>query len=159
MKVYRLSCANRQWSGWILEDLKTAIGAFIAERDWEQFHSPKNLAMALSVEVAEVVECTEGDEKRKPFYRRPRRSRNLRQIKGTTRRSKILSKSTLISHLINIATSILLGRRPAMSTYIVQLSTWVPGAGGLYSPRSREDEFSEVAPAYITRHHGCWGGL
>jgi NTP pyrophosphatase (non-canonical NTP hydrolase) len=39
-----------------LEDLRTAIGAFIAERDWEQFHSPKNLAMALSVEVAEIVE-------------------------------------------------------------------------------------------------------
>ena len=39
-----------------MEDLKTAIGAFIAERDWEQFHSPKNLAMALSVEVSEVVE-------------------------------------------------------------------------------------------------------
>jgi dCTP diphosphatase len=39
-----------------LEDLKSAISAFIAERDWEQFHSPKNLAMALSVEVAEVVE-------------------------------------------------------------------------------------------------------
>jgi dCTP diphosphatase len=33
-----------------------AIGAFIRERDWEQFHSPKNLAMALSVEVSEVVE-------------------------------------------------------------------------------------------------------
>ncbi len=39
-----------------MEDLRRAIGAFIAERDWEQFHSPKNLAMALSVEVAEIVE-------------------------------------------------------------------------------------------------------
>jgi dCTP diphosphatase len=39
-----------------LEDLRTAIGAFIAERDWEKFHSPKNLAMALNVEVAEIVE-------------------------------------------------------------------------------------------------------
>ena len=29
---------------------------FAADRDWEQFHSPKNLAMALSVEVAEIVE-------------------------------------------------------------------------------------------------------
>jgi NTP pyrophosphatase (non-canonical NTP hydrolase) len=29
---------------------------FVEERDWEQFHSPKNLAMALSVEVAEIVE-------------------------------------------------------------------------------------------------------
>jgi dCTP diphosphatase len=39
-----------------LEDLRSAIGAFIRERDWEQFHSPKNLAMALSVEVSEIVE-------------------------------------------------------------------------------------------------------
>ena len=39
-----------------MEDLKNAIDAFIEERDWEQFHSPKNLAMALSVEVAEIVE-------------------------------------------------------------------------------------------------------
>ncbi len=39
-----------------MEDLRSAIGAFIRERDWEQFHSPKNLAMALSVEVAEIVE-------------------------------------------------------------------------------------------------------
>src|SRR5215212_2230637 len=38
------------------EDLRNAIDAFIAERDWEQFHSPKNLAMALSVEVSEIVE-------------------------------------------------------------------------------------------------------
>jgi NTP pyrophosphatase (non-canonical NTP hydrolase) len=40
----------------VLEELKGAIGAFIADRDWEQFHSPKNLAMALSVEASEVVE-------------------------------------------------------------------------------------------------------
>ena len=39
-----------------MDDLRKAIGTFIRERDWEQFHSPKNLAMALSVEVAEIVE-------------------------------------------------------------------------------------------------------
>jgi dCTP diphosphatase len=39
-----------------VEDLRNAIRAFIDQRDWEQFHSPKNLAMALSVEVSEVVE-------------------------------------------------------------------------------------------------------
>src|SRR5215203_1430373 len=53
-----------------LEDLRNAINAFIRERDWEQFHSPKNLAMALSVEVAEVVEhfqwLTEEDSKNLP---------------------------------------------------------------------------------------------
>jgi dCTP diphosphatase len=39
-----------------MNDLRAAIRAFIEERDWEQFHSPKNLAIALSVEVAEIVE-------------------------------------------------------------------------------------------------------
>ena len=39
-----------------MEDLRETIRMFIEERDWEQFHSPKNLAMALSVEVAEIVE-------------------------------------------------------------------------------------------------------
>ncbi len=39
-----------------MEDLRIAIDTFVKERDWEQFHSPKNLAMALSVEVAEIVE-------------------------------------------------------------------------------------------------------
>jgi len=39
-----------------LEDLKAQLQAFADERDWEPFHSPKNLAMALSVEVAELVE-------------------------------------------------------------------------------------------------------
>jgi len=39
-----------------VEDLRSKIAAFIEERDWEQFHSPKNLAMALSVEVAEIIE-------------------------------------------------------------------------------------------------------
>src|SRR5215211_6313927 len=39
-----------------MENLRSAIKRFIGERDWEQFHSPKNLAMALSVEAAEVVE-------------------------------------------------------------------------------------------------------
>ncbi len=39
-----------------MRDLRALIGAFIKERDWEQFHSPKNLAMALSVEVSEILE-------------------------------------------------------------------------------------------------------
>lgn len=39
-----------------LEDLRDAQRRFAAERDWEQFHAPKNLAMALSVEVAELME-------------------------------------------------------------------------------------------------------
>ena len=43
-------------SGATLDELQARVKRFAAERDWEQFHSPKNLAMALSVEVAELVE-------------------------------------------------------------------------------------------------------
>lgn len=39
-----------------MPDLRDTVRAFAQARDWEQFHSPKNLAMALSVEVAELVE-------------------------------------------------------------------------------------------------------
>jgi NTP pyrophosphatase (non-canonical NTP hydrolase) len=39
-----------------LHELKERLRAFVDERDWEQFHSPKNLAMALSVEAAELME-------------------------------------------------------------------------------------------------------
>ena len=39
-----------------LDPLRDALRAFAAEREWERFHSPKNLAMALSVEAAELLE-------------------------------------------------------------------------------------------------------
>lgn len=39
-----------------LEALRERVEAFARARDWEQFHSPKNLAMALIVEAAELVE-------------------------------------------------------------------------------------------------------
>ena len=39
-----------------LEGLVKQIRTFVDERDWEQFHSTKNLAMALVVEAAELVE-------------------------------------------------------------------------------------------------------
>ena len=40
----------------VLKDIKTALQRFNAERDWAQFHTPKDLAMALSVEAAELLE-------------------------------------------------------------------------------------------------------
>jgi NTP pyrophosphatase (non-canonical NTP hydrolase) len=40
----------------LVGDLRDAWRQFIAERDWEQFHSPKNLVMALACEAAELME-------------------------------------------------------------------------------------------------------
>ena len=39
-----------------LDDLAGELRRFAAERDWEQFHTPKNLAMSLAVEVGELLE-------------------------------------------------------------------------------------------------------
>ena len=36
--------------------LESAVAQFAADRDWDQFHSPKNLTMALSGEVGELIE-------------------------------------------------------------------------------------------------------
>lgn len=33
------------------------LRAFVAERKWEQFHSPENLAKSISIEAAELLEC------------------------------------------------------------------------------------------------------
>lgn len=38
------------------EELSRRLADFAAERDWEQFHSPKNLAMALAAETGELLE-------------------------------------------------------------------------------------------------------
>ena len=39
-----------------IEALQASLRQFALQRDWEQFHSPKNLASALSVEAAELLE-------------------------------------------------------------------------------------------------------
>jgi dCTP diphosphatase len=39
-----------------LDDLSRRMAAFAAERDWDQFHNPKYLAMALSAEAGELLE-------------------------------------------------------------------------------------------------------
>jgi len=44
-----------------LVELRAKINAFVQERDWDQFHSPKNLAMAMIVEAAELVEHFQWD--------------------------------------------------------------------------------------------------
>ena len=38
------------------------IRRFSKERDWEQFHSPANLAKSISIEAAELLECFQWDE-------------------------------------------------------------------------------------------------
>jgi len=39
-----------------VEQLRQVVREFVDERDWQQFHSPKNLSMALAIEAAELME-------------------------------------------------------------------------------------------------------
>jgi len=67
-----------------LEELRLRLRDFVAERDWDQFHSPKNLAMALVVECAELVEqfqwLTEEQSTRLDAVRRERVEAELADI-------------------------------------------------------------------------------
>lgn len=40
-----------------LEELKEAIDRFNRERDWDQFHTPENLAKSIAIEAGELLEC------------------------------------------------------------------------------------------------------
>lgn len=54
----------------LLDELRMALRRFAAEREWERFHSPKNLASALVVEAGELLEpfqwLTEDESRRLP---------------------------------------------------------------------------------------------
>ena len=39
-----------------VQGLRELVGQFVAERNWQQFHTPKNLAMSLAIEAAELME-------------------------------------------------------------------------------------------------------
>ena len=51
-----------------IAEIKAKVLAFADERDWQQFHSPKNLSMALAAEAGELMEhflwASSGDEKK-----------------------------------------------------------------------------------------------
>ena len=57
-----------------LAAVAAALHAFAAERDWDRFHTPRNLATALSVEASEALEHFAAGGKRVFFSRTPGKS-------------------------------------------------------------------------------------
>ncbi len=39
-----------------INDLKEKVQKFVSDRNWEQYHNPKNLSMSISIEAAELME-------------------------------------------------------------------------------------------------------
>ncbi|WP_086517747.1 nucleotide pyrophosphohydrolase [Clavibacter michiganensis] len=42
-------------------DVREELAAFVAERDWAQFHTPENLAKSIAIEAGELLECFQWD--------------------------------------------------------------------------------------------------
>lgn len=40
-----------------MKDVLDRVQKFVLDRDWDQFHSPSNLAKSISIEAAELLEC------------------------------------------------------------------------------------------------------
>lgn len=57
-RTYTVRCMNESLADatTTIAELKTRVLAFARERDWEQFHAPKNLSMALAAEAGELME-------------------------------------------------------------------------------------------------------
>ena len=65
-----------------LTDLLNKMNALYAERDWDQFHSPKNLAMNLGVEVGEVMEHFRWITEQQSFIKDPKALAGVREEIG-----------------------------------------------------------------------------
>ncbi len=74
-----------------MKELQAYLREFAVARDWDQFHSPKNLAMALSVEVAELVECFQ--------WLTEEESRNLNETQLAAVRDEIADVQLYLAHL------------------------------------------------------------
>ena len=75
-----------------MKELRDTIRDFNNQRDWEQFHSPKNLAMALTVEASELLEHFQ--------WLTQEQSRNLSSIKKEKISEEI---GDILIYLVNLA--------------------------------------------------------
>lgn len=48
------------------EKVRDALAAFVAERDWAQFHTPENLAKSVAIEAGELLECFQWNAEPEP---------------------------------------------------------------------------------------------
>lgn len=65
-----------------MQKLIDKLRTFARERDWEKFHSPKNLAMALSVEASEIVELFQWMTEEESYNLDPQRVQALKEEIG-----------------------------------------------------------------------------
>jgi dCTP diphosphatase len=69
---------NRRDEHTTIAELKSLVEEFVAQRDWAQFHSPKNLAMAIGVEAGELMD----------LFRWPSEAQSVQAMKNGKARRK-----------------------------------------------------------------------
>ena len=65
-----------------MKELAQKLREFAKERDWDQFHSPKNLTMALSVEVCEIVEHFQWLTEEESYQLNPNKLKKIKEEIG-----------------------------------------------------------------------------
>jgi NTP pyrophosphatase (non-canonical NTP hydrolase) len=78
-----------------LDQLKSMIAEFAAARDWQQFHTPKNLAVSLSIEAAELLEIFQ--------WLTPEQSLALDEVKRENLRDEV---GDVLIYLVNLCTKL-----------------------------------------------------
>jgi dCTP diphosphatase len=78
-----------------IEDISKRLRKFVEDRDWGQYHSPKNLAISLAVEAAELLEIFQWLPDNQP-YDEPIRDKASEEI------ADILIYAIMFSHMMNI---------------------------------------------------------
>jgi dCTP diphosphatase len=99
-------------------ELRAKVAAFVAERDWEQFHAPKNLAMALACEAAELME--------EYLWMEAAESRAA-TAEGTARRARVEAEAADVAFcLLNLCNVIGIDLATAMERKLAEASAKYP---------------------------------
>ena len=74
--------------------LKNFVENFVKERDWSQFHSPKNISMALAIEASELMDIFKWDAQK---------DSNMKMSEGISRQEAIDELADIIIYAIAFA--------------------------------------------------------
>lgn len=114
-----------------LADLKTRVLAFARERDWEQFHAPKNLSMALAAEAAELMEHF--------LWATPERSREI--VRDPAKRARIAEElADVLIYALEFANSAGLDAAGAIEAKMEANARKYP----VEKARGRADKYTEL---------------
>ena len=114
-----------------MAELKTRVLAFVRERDWEQFHTPKNLSMALAAEAGELMEHF--------LWESPEQSRAISQ--EPAKRAKIADElADVVIYALEFANMTGLDLAAAIESKMVANAKKYP----VEKARGRSDKYTEL---------------